>query len=265
MPTITTDSIQMYYEHHAPASSSNVPLLMLSGMASDSASWQPAVKALGSHHELIIPDNRCTGRTSPNPVHTSREHMVNDLISLLDKLSIEKVNVLGHSMGAMLGWALASKATARVNHLISASAQSSVVPARIALFKSLSALRSDQNEPQWFELLYQFLFSPTFFTQPAVIAQAVNASMSYPYKQEAQAFATQAAALESFLEPPDPKIIDCKISLVTGANDILMTPAALKVFSENIGHAHAIIPDAAHALHWEQPTLFTDYVLDELA
>lgn len=264
MPALNLDPIQMYYEHHTSTSAPGLPLLMLSGMASDSASWQPAVSALAAHHDLIIPDNRCSGRTLPNPVTTSRELMADDLLRLLDALCIQKVNILGHSMGAMLGWALASKAPDRVNHLISASAQSCVIPARIALFNSLSALRTDQNEPKWFELLYQFLFSPSFFTQATVINQAVDASISYPYKQNAQAFSMQAAALESFLEPPEPETIQCKVSLVTGANDLLMTPAALERFAEKQGYPHSIIDEAAHALHWEQTQKFTDYVLGEL-
>lgn len=264
MPTLTLDSIQMYYESYTSTSPSDLPLLMLSGMASDSASWQPTLKALASKYDLIIPDNRCAGRTLPNPVETSRELMVDDLIHLLDNLSIERVNVLGHSMGAMLGWALASKTKNRVNHLISASAQSSVNPARVALFNSLSHFRSDQNESQWFELLYQFLFSSTFFTHPTTVNQAVTASVSYPYKQSARSFSTQAAALESFKEPPAPETIDCKVSLVTGADDVLMTPSALQNFADAQGYPCHIIADAAHALHWEQTQKFTDYVLDEL-
>ena len=103
MPSLSINSIQLHYEHHVCISSEQQPLLMLSGMASDSASWLPVVPRLATQCELLIPDNRCTGRTVPAPVHTSRDIMVNDLVSLLDALDVERVNVLGHSMGGMLG------------------------------------------------------------------------------------------------------------------------------------------------------------------
>lgn len=257
----------MHYVHSKPVQHSDdqLPLLMLSGMASDSASWQPVVTRLETNFELLIPDNRCTGQTQPNPIDTSRDDMVNDVLALLDALSIERVNVLGHSMGGMIGWALAARAPDRVNHLISAGAISHVIPARISLFDSLAQLRSDQNEEQWFKLLYQFLFSPTFFTQPAAVSYAVSASMAYPHKQDCQSFTKQAAALKTFLTPIDPFTIQCPVSLVTGANDVLMTPALLQAFCEEQNYPCAIIPDAAHALHWEQPEAFVQYVLAELA
>jgi len=264
MPELFINDIQMHYEHHHKVSASQPPLLLLSGMASDSASWQPVVPHLAEHFELLIPDNRCTGRTLPSPIATSREHNANDLLGLLDALELERVNVLGHSMGAMIGWALAAQAPGRVNHLISASAICHAIPARISLFKTLSDLRSDQNERQWFELLYQFLFSPSFFENPAGVSQAVNASMSYPYKQDGESFTTQAMALESYLHPINPGTVHCPVSLVTGANDLLMTPALMQAFCEEHGYQCKVIPNAAHALHWEQTDAFLVYVIKRL-
>ncbi len=264
MPSLSINDIQMHYEHHLCDDSSHPPLLLLSGMASDCTSWQPVVAELSKHYELLIPDNRCSGRTLPNPVSTSRDRMLHDILILLDKLKIDKVNVLGHSMGGMLGWALAAQAPTRVNRLISASAQSSINPARVALFNSLSALRTTHNEAHWFKLLYQFLFSPSFFQHPVAVDQAVNASLSYPHKQSHTAFSAQAAALETFKTPVNPGAILCPVSLLTGANDLLMTPALLEAFCTTHNYPFTIIPDAAHALHWEQTQTFVQYVIDEL-
>ena len=244
--------------------SDKLPLLLLSGMASDSASWQPVVADLSQHFELIIPDNRCTGRTQPNPVDTSREQMVDDLVALLDKLSISQVNVLGHSMGAMLGWALAAHAPHRVCHLISASAQGWVSPARVSLFRSLAALRTAHNEPQWFELLFHFLFSPTFFASSEQVQLAVQASLSYANKQSLEAFAAQGEALSSFVTPVDISAISCPVSLLTGANDVLMTPAQLEAFGNEHAIPVSVLPDAAHALHWENTQGFVQFVITQL-
>ena len=265
MPELFINDIQMHYEHLPNDSSTHPPLLLISGMASDSASWQPVISPLSAHYELIIPDNRCTGRTYPNPIDTSREHNVNDILALLDALAIERVNILGHSMGAMIGWALAARAPDRVNHLISASAISHAIAARTALFETMSALRSDQNEQQWFELLFQFLFSPSFFEHPAAVSYASNASIAYPHKQDSASFAIQARALESFAAPIDTRTLSCPVSLLTGANDLLMTPALLQAFCAEQNYPFTIIPEAAHALHWEQTESFVAYVVNQLA
>ena len=110
MPQVRLGDIELHYERPVPAGAraGRPPLLLLAGMASDSASWAPIAPALAERFDTIAPDNRCTGRTRPMPAPTSREAMVGDALALLDALGIDRVAILGHSMGAMLGWALAA-------------------------------------------------------------------------------------------------------------------------------------------------------------
>jgi len=266
MPVQVVHDISLHYQHFKPFTpTGKTPMLLLSGMASDSASWQPVLAGLQKHYELFVPDNRCTGQTTPNPVQTNRGLMVNDVLALLDALEIEKVTVLGHSMGGMLGWALAAKAPDRVEHLVAVAALPNVIPARLALFKSLSHLRFEESETEWFKLLYHFLFCPDFFNDPEAVTAAALASQAYPYKQDARSFAAQVSALESFLSAPAIENIDCPIDLITGSHDILTTPKMLADFaSSNPQVKTHTIQDAAHALHWEQSEAFIECVLGVL-
>lgn len=266
MPFLSTNDISLHYQHLLPEESTNkAPLLLLSGMASDGASWQPVIGGLHKHRELIIPDNRCTGRTVPSPVDTNRESMISDIINLLDSLNIEKFSILGHSMGGMLGWALAAEVPHRVEHLIAAAALPSVVYARISLFESLSAVRVDKSETAWFELLYHFLFHPDFLNNPATVSAAITASTHYPYKQGSEAFAVQVRGLQSFLSMPNINAISCDVTMITGSHDILTTPSMIEHFAAGFPSATThIIKDAAHALHWEQTGAFMECVLNAL-
>ncbi len=267
MPFKSFNGIEMHYVHHlkSPTSCETPPVLLLSGMASDSASWQPIVAQLRQQYELILPDNRCSGRTQPMPVACSREQMVSDLIALLDALNIERVAAVGHSMGGMLGWALAAQAPERIACLISVSALPTALPSRVALFRTLAGLRTEYNEQLWFEHLYHFLFSHEFFEDPELVNQAALASVSYPFKQDRDAFVIQANALASFQEPINLKNIRCPVSMLTGANDVLMTADMLREFCQQ--HAqinYKIIDGAAHALHWERGDEVADFILSSL-
>lgn len=259
----------MHYEHFQPINTEkpvNDPVLLLSGMASDSASWQPVIKGLQAHYELLIPDNRCTGRTRPFNIETSRQLMVGDTLALLDSVGIDRVNIIGHSMGGMLGWALATEAPERVSRLITASALPTVPPARIALFESLSALRNDTNEAHWFELLYQFLFSTEFFNDSSAVKSAVLASLNYEHKQNKDAFAQQVSGLRTFAAEVDLSRVNCPVTMITGRNDILLTPSMLAHFTnQNAQITTRVIDDAAHAIHWEQPAAFVSLALEVLA
>lgn len=268
MPLLDINGISLHLEHHpapAAAQADRPPLLMLAGMASDSASWLPLIEPLRQQQTLLIPDNRCSGRTSPNPVSCSRELMVDDILALLDHLDIERVNVLGHSMGGMLGWALACRAPERVARLISAAALPHIIPARIALFRSLLALRSESNEADWFPLLYQFLFTPAFFDKPEAVAAALAGSLSYAHKQDLSAFRQQVAALESFLPELPLQNVSCPITLLTGSHDVLMTPQMINDFSARFTDVSThVVEGAAHALHWEQPERVADIIENAL-
>jgi len=266
MPFHKTDELDLHYQHLLPESSSkNHPVLLLAGMASDSASWQPVIDALKADYELIVPDNRCTGRTMPNPIQTSRELMIQDTVALLDKLDIKKVNIIGHSMGGMLGWAIAASEPDRVNNLVVASALPSVSRARIELFKSLSALRSESNEAEWFKLLYQFLFVPALFDNDAALNAMVLASQQYTYKQNTESFAQQVAGLDTFLDAPDISKVICPVTIMTGSHDVLATPLMFEQFkSDNDSIDMHIIENAAHALHWEQTEQVVRYLVNVL-
>ena len=58
MPVLERDDLELHYEIEGDGP----PLLMIAGMASDSASWAPLVPLLTPHFTLIRPDNRTTGR-----------------------------------------------------------------------------------------------------------------------------------------------------------------------------------------------------------
>ena len=259
MPRVTLGDIELHYERPAPerggASSGRPPLLLLAGMASDSASWAPIAPVLAERFDTIAPDNRCTGRTRPMPVATSREAMVGDALALLDALGIERVAVLGHSMGAMLGWALAAAAPERVTRLVACAATPEIPRARAELFASLARLRSGgADEAEWFRLLFQFLFSPSLFEDPEAVDAAVAGALAYPHRQGADAFAVQADALAGFVEARDLSAVACPVLAVAAGRDWLARPeavAARHAADRNV--RVATLPEAAHALHWEDP------------
>lgn len=258
MPTISHAGINLHYEREGQGQ----PVLLIAGMASDSASWNPVVPALSKHADIIRLDNRCAGRTTPMPVTTSRSLMVEDVLAVLDALNLEKVTLIGHSMGALTAWAVAEQAPHRVQGLVAASAPFSVDNARIDLFNTLARLRTHHNEPDWFRLLFQFLFSASFFSDEEQVTGAIDAALAYPFKQSAEAFTTQCAALPTYLPAIKlPTTLPFKAMALTGANDKLFTPADLqRSYADHPEVNLNLIDDAAHSVHWENPDAFVKTV-----
>lgn len=92
------------------------PLLLVNGYAASSADWDPTLlDQLARSFELICPDNRGTGGSDlGDPEELTVDAMANDLERLLDALALERVALVGWSMGGYVSQRLALRAPRRV-------------------------------------------------------------------------------------------------------------------------------------------------------
>lgn len=95
------------------------PLLLAQGYAGTADDWPPDfLAALSRSFSLLLPDNRGMGGSElGDPGEVTIDSMAADLEALLDELEIERVPVLGFSMGGFVAQALAARAPERVESL----------------------------------------------------------------------------------------------------------------------------------------------------
>jgi pimeloyl-ACP methyl ester carboxylesterase len=95
------------------------PLVILNGFAATSADWDPAFTyRLASSNELILVDNRGIGRSTDDGQPFDIGKLADDVLQVVDALGIERVNVLGWSMGGFIAQTLAVQHPSRVSKLI---------------------------------------------------------------------------------------------------------------------------------------------------
>lgn len=263
MPTVRLGGIDLYFETHGDGS----PLLCLAGLASDSQSWLPVIPALSARHRLILPDNRGAGRTRTNGAPIGLDGMAADAIALLDHLGLDRVDVLGHSMGGFLALLLARDHPERVDRLILAG--TSVAPSHRnkVLLSDLLALRLSGIDRQlWWRVFFQWMFAPSFFRDEAAVAEAARLAVTYPHAQSDEDFAAQLRAASDRRRLNGFERIAAKTLILCGAHDILFRPEdSVGGFAPLADARTVILPDAAHSLHWDDPAGFAAAVLDFLA
>jgi len=91
------------------------PILLLHGFASDAASWSPLEGHLESH-PIIRLDLPGHGR-SPKLKISSFAGMVAEVRKAFDRLNLEKVHLIGHSLGGALALALADTRERKIQSL----------------------------------------------------------------------------------------------------------------------------------------------------
>ena len=100
------------------------PVLLLHGFPDTHTLWRHQVPVLiQAGYQVIAPDTRGCGETQMMPRESDYhiDHLVADLLGLLDALKIDKVRLVGHDWGAMQAWHFVLRHPDRVHRFIALS------------------------------------------------------------------------------------------------------------------------------------------------
>jgi len=97
------------------------PLLLLHGIGAIWRAWSPVLPYLEPHHEVIVPTlhGHAGGPPLDSEVAPSVQALVDGLEEELDRLGLEKVHIVGNSLGGWIGIELARRGRARSLVLLS--------------------------------------------------------------------------------------------------------------------------------------------------
>ncbi len=250
MPEAQLDGITLWFEDDG----TGPPVVLIPGMLSDSASWQPLVPALTDSFRVIRPDPRCSGRTQPALPGLSLKQMGTDILALADHLSLDRVHLVGHSLGGLVAMTATGLAPNRVASVCVLGSNPAPTLASRRVFQTLTEQRRNDTDPgAWLRGLFPWLFHPDALRDPAQVDLMAEASLAYPHKQSLAAMAHQVA----FLQSPD--LDSLPASLTVPAKALLAQDDRLAPLDETsdaltaLGVDVDIIEAAGHALHWDQP------------
>jgi pimeloyl-ACP methyl ester carboxylesterase len=118
MPYTLNNDVRIHYhvEGQGP------PLLMIHGWSDSLDDWYDHgyVDAMKSNYQMIMVDARGHGKSDkPHaPEAYGMDAMGSDILAVMDRLSLDQIAFLGHSMGARIGYSLADSIPERINAYI---------------------------------------------------------------------------------------------------------------------------------------------------
>ncbi len=113
--TICRDDCDLWWDRLGDPAA---PALVLgAGLGGTASWWAPQAERYARQHQVILFDQRGTGRSSRMPV-ASIEQMAEDLRAVLDAAGVARAQFLGHSTGGAIFASLAMAAPERVASLI---------------------------------------------------------------------------------------------------------------------------------------------------
>jgi len=113
--------IRMYYDDRGKGS----VLVLLHGGAGNGLQFVKQIPAFDKKYRLVIPDMCAQGRTTDREGPLSYHAMAEDVIALMDKLGVQRFDVMGWSDGGDAGLDLAIHHRERLKHLVTFGANMS--------------------------------------------------------------------------------------------------------------------------------------------
>jgi pimeloyl-ACP methyl ester carboxylesterase len=105
MPYAVLPNIKLYYEEYG----SGEPVLFLHGFTLDRRMWEAQVPFLSKAYRVILLDQRGHGKSDAPVTGHSRADRVEDVLHFLDYLAIDRVHLVGLSMGGAVAIGFAMK------------------------------------------------------------------------------------------------------------------------------------------------------------
>ncbi|MBK3666606.1 alpha/beta hydrolase [Bradyrhizobium diazoefficiens] len=113
------EPLSMAYMDVAPAQPNGRTVVLLHGRNFPSSYWAPVIKMLSeAGFRVVVPDQIGFGKSSKPSGELHFDTLARNTIALLDHLKIDKVEIIAHSLGGMLGVRIARAYPDRVAHLV---------------------------------------------------------------------------------------------------------------------------------------------------
>ncbi|MHC2333398.1 alpha/beta fold hydrolase [Bradyrhizobium sp. USDA 4454] len=244
------------------------PLVLVMGYRLSSAAWPTAfVDRLAREFTVLTLDNRGTGQ-SDKPVHGyALANMARDIHDLLDVLDLERVHLLGYSMGGAIAQEFTRQFPERVTSLILCATMCGGVEATYAnarvvrVMRDLDGLSPEQVARQIWKVTYA----------PAYLAQNQGAAAAQMRREIALPTPLHAADLQfqAFAEFDGSKALNdirCPALVLTGDLDELIPPQNSRLIAKRIPNARLIVlSDGGHRVLWERTEECMHHIVTFLA
>lgn len=232
------------------------PLLLVNGYAATGTDWDPTFLAgLAARFEVICPDNRGTGASAlGEPAELTVAAMAADLEALLDARGIERLPVVGWSMGGFVAQRLALRCPGRVaglGLLATDPGGPESVPADPRVWAELTDASGTPREQA--TRLIALLFPPPLAAQ--IDAQFGDAVAAARERLSPTALRAQEAAMAAWhAEPqPAPGSGPPPTLVLHGAEDRVIPTANAEPLAARWGAEAELFAGAGHGLMAQEP------------
>ncbi|WP_341675639.1 alpha/beta hydrolase [Niveibacterium sp. SC-1] len=103
---------------HVRVGGSGPAVVLIHGFGDTGDMWTPLAVALAKDHRVVVPDLRGMGLSSIPAGGYDKKTQAADIRAVLDKLGIDKADIIGHDIGTMVAYAYAARYPDKTTRLV---------------------------------------------------------------------------------------------------------------------------------------------------
>ncbi|MEA3502439.1 MAG: alpha/beta hydrolase [Actinomycetota bacterium] len=248
MPEITVGDYGAFYRERGSGSVA----LFVHGFPLDSSMWLEQLDSLSDVRRCVAPDLRGFGRSVPSvcPVHSMDDH-ASDLAKLLDALGVEKVDLIGLSMGGYISLAFAERYPERLRTLALVDTKSTAdsEDARAGRGAAAERVAAEGRSGLATDMIGVLVAESASIWTRARLRTMIESTPNESI----------VAALQAMARRPDRTSVlsdlSVPVAVIVGEHDVLSPPAEADRMAVAAGATLTVVPDAGHMTPIEEPVM----------
>lgn len=243
---IKINDIELYYEEYGKGE----PIIFSYGWLDDCSVWSYQIETFAKNYRAILYDHRGHGKSDKPDDDYSVQALLNDLCSFVQMLSLEKVALVGFSLGGMVALLYTLQHPTKVSKLILVGTAAKMAwPMHV--FRALTHILP-------YRTVLQIISRFKFYSPPR---QTIKANMS---RAEQVPRAVAYKCLREFTKNYDIRntVFQIKVPtlIIVGEKDRLNLKESQHLNKEIKDSKLQIIPDSGHMVMIEKPGEFNQIV-----
>ncbi len=237
------------------------PLVLIAGITCDNHHWSLIKSELSKSFQLILPDNRGVGKSDTPECNYTIADMSADIVALFDKLNLDKVSILGHSMGGAIAQYLACYYPERVEKLIISHSFIKFRASSIMFCQHEYLLAELNASPEIrATAILPFIYSDDFIGNGANVQALINAIATTKSKQSLDSYKQQIYAISEFNSIDYIAKIKAETLVIAGEFDKLAPRQDSQEIVNKLDNVKLKIMAGAHVPMWETPEQYVNLI-----
>ncbi|MEP3394147.1 MAG: alpha/beta fold hydrolase [Litoreibacter sp.] len=237
-------------------------LLLLNSLGTTTQMWSPQLAMLEKFYKVIQIDTRGHGQSATPPSPYSFDDLIADAFGVLDRNGVEKVSVMGCSLGSMTALGMGIHSPERIERIVCTAARAdSPAPFRQSWDDRVAVIKEKGVAALWDGSLGNWLTPAFKEANPDAVATMKTEFL----KTTDDGYHGCAMALKDLDFLKDLGGLDVPILFVAGSEDKGAAPDTMREMDAKAKNSEfTVIPDAGHIVNVNQPKAFSLAIMDFL-